>query len=285
MSNNGKEYELFVSKLQQAILNTEGIAHQKNISVEVRKIITDNCGIDREFDVYWEYELGGIVYKTVIECKDYCSKISVDKIDALLGKVKDLPDLKPVFATKIGYQSGAQLKADQNKVSLLIVREQNDSDWTDAQGNPLIKVINMNLIALTPPRIVDFRPTVDKLWLNDHPEINLEATPISANSNEIFIDNIKTGERYSIHDLGGRLASAHQEGYGKFTSMEEFENAFLCHADLKLKLKKYEVDYVLSQPIKTSFTCDFGDELIGVIEYLDRGLKKSIFKNGMVKDS
>ena len=85
--NTGKEYEQFVAELQQALLNTEAFIQQKNVKVEVNKIIVDNCGIKRQFDIYWEYELGGITYKTVIECKDYNSKISVDRIDGFLSLI------------------------------------------------------------------------------------------------------------------------------------------------------------------------------------------------------
>ena len=70
MANNGRDYESFVQKLQQALINSEEYLHQKNISIERNVKITDNYGIDREFDLYWEYELAGVTYKTVIECKD-----------------------------------------------------------------------------------------------------------------------------------------------------------------------------------------------------------------------
>ena len=68
MANNGRDYETFVQKIQQALINSEEYLHQKNISIERNVKITDNCGIDREFDLYWEYELAGVTYKTVIEC-------------------------------------------------------------------------------------------------------------------------------------------------------------------------------------------------------------------------
>ena len=129
MSNNGREYEKFVAALHQALFDSEKWTELKNIKIEQNKKINDNFGIAREFDLYWEYEFAGITYKTVIECKDYASKVSIEKIDALLGKISDIPDLKPIFATKTGYQSGAKKKALSNKVELLIVREQNDSDW------------------------------------------------------------------------------------------------------------------------------------------------------------
>ena len=54
--NTGKEYEQFVAGLQQALLNAEMFTNQNNITVEVDKIIVDNCGINRQFDIYWEYE-------------------------------------------------------------------------------------------------------------------------------------------------------------------------------------------------------------------------------------
>jgi hypothetical protein len=99
----------------------------------------DRNGIEREFDLYWEYELGGFTYKAIIECKDYNSTIFIKKIDALLGKLHDIPDLRGIFATKMGYQSGALKKAQENNIDLLIVRKQNNSDWTDEEGAPLIK--------------------------------------------------------------------------------------------------------------------------------------------------
>lgn len=163
--SDGKNYEIFVQNLQQALINAEEFMSQNNIEIERNKKITDNCGIDREFDLYWEYEVAGLTYKTVIECKDYASTISVEKIDALIGKTKDIPDLIPVFATKTGYQSGAKTKAKHNKIELLIVREQKDEDWEDKEGNPLIKQININIQISQPNRINSIKVEVDKDWV------------------------------------------------------------------------------------------------------------------------
>ena len=70
MANDGRDYEQFVKRLQQALLISDQFIGQNNIEIEVNKILRDNCGINREFDLYWEYELAGIVYKTIIECRD-----------------------------------------------------------------------------------------------------------------------------------------------------------------------------------------------------------------------
>lgn len=282
--SDGKSYEIFVQKLQQALINAEDFMSQKNIEIERNKKITDNCGIDREFDLYWEYELAGLTYKTVIECKDYASAISVEKIDALIGKVKDLPDLIPVFATKTGYQSGAKIKAQHNKIELLIVREQTDDDWTDKEGNPLIKKINLNFKFLSPARITSFNPLVDNDWLKENPEFDVEKySKLLAPNNEIFIEDIYNQDTYSLFELAKRLEEM-SKGYGEQRYEEILENAYLVSNNLKVKICKYEVKYVVPNPIEHESELDFSKELWGIIEYLHQDSFTAIFKDKIVKD-
>ena len=58
MTRPGSEYEAFVARLMQAIIDADELFDGKNIAIEKNKIIEDACGINREFDVYWEYEFG-----------------------------------------------------------------------------------------------------------------------------------------------------------------------------------------------------------------------------------
>lgn len=284
MANDGKQYELFVANLQQALLDAENVTTQKNIRVETNKKILDNCGIERQFDIYWEYELGGLTYKTVIECKDYNSHISVEKIDALIGKVRDIPDLKAVFATKMGYQSGAKTKAEQNKIDLLVVREQNDSDWTDTDGTPFLKKICIDLHVCMPAQIQKFEPVIDDKWLKESVETDAsQPLNITAPANEIFIDNVKSGERYSLYDLANKLSPLDGKEYGLFEKVEEFDEAFICVKDVKQKIASYKIEYSIPNPHTIPIEIDFSKELIGVIEYLQKGTKKSIFKNGIIR--
>jgi hypothetical protein len=286
MHNNGREYEQFVANLQQALLNSDTITTQQNIQIELNKKIIDNCGIAREFDLYWEYELGGLIYKTVIECKDYNSNIALEKIDALIGKTRDIPDLRAVFATKKGYQSGAKKKAEQNRIDLLIIREQNDADWKDIDGNSLIKIINIAMHMNMPAHITNFEPQVDGKWAKENTEIDI-SKPLSMTglNNEIFIEDISKNEKYSLLDLSNRLTSLGSEEFGSFSKHEKFDNAFMYYKDIKLKLSSYKCEYSIAKPLKHSIEIDFSKELIGVIEYLQRGTKKSIFKKGIVKES
>lgn len=282
--NNGKKYEEFVANLQQAIINSEKLTEHKNVQIELNKKIIDNCGISREFDIYWEYELAGITYKTIIECKDYNSNISVEKIDSLIGKTHDIPDLKAVFATKKGYQSGAKTKANHNKIDLLIVREQNETDWEDEEGNPYIKLININMHFQVPARITKFTPILDGKWVLANTDLDVSKPIESIERNDrVLIEDLENNERYSLHDLEQKLTLIHKGEDGKFSKEYLFKNAFIYFDTLKLKLVSYKIEYTIGKPIKQPIQIDFSKELIGVIEYLEKNTKKSIYKNGVIK--
>lgn len=286
MSNDGKDYEQFVGLLQQALLDAESVTIQKNIEVQRNKKLIDACGIEREFDLYWEYELAGITYKTVIECKDYDSRIPLEKIDALIGKIRDIPDLRAVFATRKGYQSGAQTKAEHNRIDLLIVREQNDSDWRDVDGTPFVKEIHINLVALIPARITEFSPLLDRDWALENINVNLGSqVTMSGLNNEIFVENEDSGERYSVMELERKLSSSEKSAVGTFSKEERFSKGWISGPGFKYKIKGYDVSYRLSPPVEQSVVVDYSKELIGVIEYLQKGTKKSIFNKGLIKEN
>jgi hypothetical protein len=284
MNETWKDYEEFVRNLQQAILNSEKFAKHKNIKVEKNKIIMDKNGIDREFDIYWEYELGSLLYKTVIECKDYNSKIKINKIDELLGKLHDIPDIKPVFATKKGYESGARKKAKQHNIELLIVREQNDSDWSDEYGNPYLTSININGILIIPARIISFQPLYDGKWIKVHrPDIDL-TRPIQfvGINNEIFIDEVCNNKKYSLYDLAQDLTTSENNEPGEYEKEMQFSEAYILHGKDIFKMVSYKVRYIIIEPIKSNTIVYISQELIGVVEYINKGIKLKIFSNGTI---
>ena len=283
--SDGRDYEIFVQSLHQAILNSEQWALQQNIRIERNKIIKDNLGIDREFDLYWEYELGGLRYKTIIECKDYSSKISIEKIDALIGKVQNSPDLKPVVATKTGYQIGALRKAEKYGIELLIVREQRDEDWQDLDGNPLIREVNIHLHLSPAPRILSFRPKIDAKWVVENTQLRPAELSFSRRmNNEIFIEDLEKNETYSLKELAGRLDSVSGNQFGELIHRESFKQAFLLYEDLRLKMTSYEVSYARQDPVEETIHIDISKELIGVIEYLSKRSTTAVFKDRVMND-
>lgn len=287
--NTGKEYEDFVGTIQQSLINAEGISHLKNIKVEVNKKIEDRNGVLRQFDVYWEFNLGGYVYKTVIECKDYASTVTIDKIDAFIGKTQDIPGLRLIYATKTGYQSGAQKKAGQHKIDLLLIREGIDEDWTAPDGTPLVKTIHLNIIAISPPNITSFSPFVDASWLESQPDLDVDKINNKFSmmlNNEVFISNDVTGVRFSLYDLANSLAGKIPDiKYGEGIYSEELHDSYLESADedLRVKLRGYKLSYVYHEPAKVTSVIDYSKELLGIVQNYSSGDKQMVFRDGRVK--
>jgi len=286
MANNGRLYEAFVGKLQQAILNSEQLGQQLNISIEQNKKILDNAGIEREFDLYWEYQLGGITYKTVIECKDYTSKVSVDKIDAFIGKLHDLPELIPVFATKSGYQSGAEKKAKHHKIELLLVREHNNSDWQDNDGNPYIKEVCFRVNIQMPLRITELSPVIDVAWLSDNTHIASDAgMQIFESTDQILIQDLFCDEEYTIHTLLEKLGQKYSDfEYGENTHNIKYQNAFITVRGVELKILGLLLKIHKSEPAIEEWKIDFASELEGVIEYLNKGTKTAVYNGRVIQN-
>ena len=273
--------------MQQAILNSEEYAKQKNILVEKNKLIKDRNGIEREFDLYWEYEFGGVIYKTVIECRDYESTIPIGHIDALVGKLQDLPGLKPVFATKMGCQSGALTKARQHDIELLIVREQNDTDWSDEYGNPLFKGANIIGQFIFPARITEFHPLIDGKWIKENrPDIDVtKPFQVQGLNNEIFIDDVFSNEKYSLYDLAESLTVVEDNKPGNYERTKDFTEAYILFKNIKVKIISYKVLYTIPKPMEMNWSFDFSQKVKGVVEYLNRGIKKKVFNDGAIHQS
>ncbi|MDQ3713282.1 MAG: hypothetical protein M3388_13830 [Acidobacteriota bacterium] len=59
MKNTGFEYEILVQSIFQEIHNQESA---RNITVQRDVKLTGKSGITHQIDVFWEFEIGGIVY-------------------------------------------------------------------------------------------------------------------------------------------------------------------------------------------------------------------------------
>lgn len=268
--NTGKPYEHFVQSLYQAILTSEvtGLGGQKNIIVETNKLLTGSNGVQREFDIYWEFTKGVITYKNVIECKDYNSKIKLEKIDAFDSKLRDFPNLIGIFATTKGYQSGVEKKAKDRGIELLIVREQNDDDWVDNEGTPLLREIIISMNAILPARI-------SNLEFQLPPNMTLPRN--NARNDQILINNLESGDSYTVYDLQSKLLKDHDDLEG------EFEKEFLFKGkvnlpDSEFEILGYKVNYTIYKTAVTEINIDFSKKLRGVIEFLNQGKKAKIYE-------
>ena len=77
----------------------------------------------RQFDLTIRFKFGLHDYLTVIECKHYSGRVSVETVDALVTKARDVQANKAILVSSNGYQSGCIPVAERHGISLLVLSE------------------------------------------------------------------------------------------------------------------------------------------------------------------
>ena len=111
-------YELLVRDLHEALMKSD---HVENVKVLHNIKITGRSGAEHQIDVYWEFKVGGVIYKTCIECKNYNSRVKKSAVASFIGTLQDIGNVTGIFATTVGYQQGAILLAKEYGVRLITV--------------------------------------------------------------------------------------------------------------------------------------------------------------------
>lgn len=134
MSQDSDAYELLVKDLHDALLRHDGV---ETINVQHNVKLIGKSGASHQIDVYWEFKLAGVLYKTCIECKYYKRSIEKSNIAAFSAILEDLGNATGIFATCSDYQSGAKLFAKDKGIRLIRI-------------NYLIKKLNIKGQFITP---------------------------------------------------------------------------------------------------------------------------------------
>lgn len=101
----------------------------------------------RQFDVAVRFKHGLHEYLTVIECKDYANKVSVDKVDAFATKTRDINANKAVMVAANGFQSGCLEVARRHGITLLALHESVDEN-AEPQGGLFTTALNVYRVRL-----------------------------------------------------------------------------------------------------------------------------------------
>jgi len=135
-----------------------------------------------------------------------------------------------------------------------------------------------------PARITKFSPVLDGKWVLTNTDIDVSKPIESTERNDrVIIEDLENNERYSLHDLEQKLTPVHRGEDGNFSKEYTFKNAYIHYGTLKLKLVSYKIEYTIGKPFQQPIQIDFSKELIGVIEYLEKNTKKSVYRNGIIK--
>jgi hypothetical protein len=122
--NTGIPYELLVRSIFQEILDqdkakTIRVRHNTSVMGKLSK---------HQIDVLWTFSLGGIAYTTIVQGKDWHSKIKKEHVSAFHDVLEDIPGQpRGVLVTRCGFQSGAKSLADKHGIKLYLLHDRRPS--------------------------------------------------------------------------------------------------------------------------------------------------------------
>ena len=184
--NNGIAYEHLVQRIFQAILRQEFV---RNIDVQ-NNVGLKGIATNHQIDIFWEFEVGGINYKTVIEAKDWDQPVDQGEVMKFKARLDDLPDQpRGVMVSRSGFQAGACRFASSYGIVLYELREPTEHDL-----NGRVRVLDFTLVSYHSStsciRLVhDERWRISeavRLGLKEAPRLNLRIEPDEAR----LLDNV-----------------------------------------------------------------------------------------------
>lgn len=186
-----KVYEELVWEIYQALVDQSDV---KNVTVQHDVTLTGKSGATHQIDVYWEFEVAGLVHRTCIECKHYGRKVEKTKVAAFSRVISDL-EAKGIMVTTEGYQKGALLVAKADGIRLVQV------NWIIRKITANITVKSATLVDLDPV----FDPEAVRAMQEKHPGESLSAEVLVGREDKLFLLNADGTQAVSFHDLKTRI--------------------------------------------------------------------------------
>ncbi|MEE8576846.1 MAG: restriction endonuclease [candidate division Zixibacteria bacterium] len=154
-SNTGIPYEYFVQHIFDQIVNQNSV---KTIKIQ-HNVILQGIKITHQIDVYWEFEVGGIKYSTVVQAKDWNQSVDQGELIKFKGVIDDIPSQpKGIFVTKTGFQTGAKDFAEKSGILLYELRQATEDDLKNR-----IKIFSIHLNCYVPDT-TGFKLILDNDW-------------------------------------------------------------------------------------------------------------------------
>ena len=154
--NTGKDYEILVQGIFQMLVDQQSVP---NVTVKRNVTLQGLTGNTHQIDVYWEFRLADVVYKTVVQCKNWSSRVKQEQVLAFNSVLQDIPGQpRGIMVTSTGVQSGAERFAKSHGIVVYHLRSPDDAFW---KGKLRRIVVNLHFAH---PSITDVRPIIDEDW-------------------------------------------------------------------------------------------------------------------------
>lgn len=279
MPKKGTEYELFVKEVYECLNKADGLT---DVDIRHDVKLTGVAGVEHQIDVFWTFKRGGVSYRVAVECKDYKSHVSKEKIEAFHLILNDIGNVYRIFVSKMGFQSGAREYASKYGIQLMEIRQPVESDW---KGR--IKDIHIELSVLTVgnvrPQIFVSKDRADEMGISLP-----EETGFHAWTNEVIFEfskmtiedeNFDGYKSASMVDIINKLPRA-EFGEGKQV-MVTFVDGLLNLKGSVIPIDAIEFTYDICES-KENINI-YGDDVIkAIVKNITEGTETHIDKFGAV---
>lgn len=270
----GTEYEQFVQLVYQAVLSAEGV---ENVKVQHNIEIEGKSGCTHQIDVYWEFRIAGQTYKTAIECKAFNQNVPIGRVRDFYGVLVDVPGLIGIFATLVGYQSGAKKYGEHYGIALKELRRPSGDDWSGR-----VKDIHLNFHVVS-VEIKGFQPRVSPEFLRKigaDERIELKA---GFSSVDPIVFDKSSNASFSYEDLRQQLPTSHEAVKG-LKHFFRFANHILRLDQMDIEIDGIDIVYdvdVESEKVEIN-----GDALVqAIIKDVASGELTFVDKKGGVRNT
>jgi len=131
------EYEFLTQAIYQAILVEEG---QRNIKVQRDINQVGRSGVSHQIDVLWQFKQAGVLHTVLVECKNFSSSITLEKVRNLFAVAHDIGNCHAIMVTKTGYQEGAFKFANHYGIHLKLFRKPTQADWKGRVKDIILRI-------------------------------------------------------------------------------------------------------------------------------------------------
>ncbi|MGM9664700.1 MAG: restriction endonuclease [Eubacteriales bacterium] len=273
----GTEYECWVKYIYECILAHEGV---ENAELKHNVILTGAGGVKHQIDIYWEFRVGGTLYKTAFECKEYKNPVPKEKIAAFHSIIDDIGGVTGVYVSKNGFQSGAVELAKQYGITTVEIRPPLDRDWEGSIRNIVLK---MNLYYATNVRA---KILIDQVWAmeNNIVPFNNEHAMIAG----MHIEDIDNDKRISLSEMTAELNRGLENEFQTEKGLVKeyrYNNAFLVDEFCGTKWKIRGLIFTYDIAVDTSNLEINGDRIIAaIVKNVTEGTTKRILYDGSVTE-
>lgn len=125
IKNTGEGYEALTEQVFIRLLA------QDNVCTDVeRDVYVQGKGARHQLDVTFTFSLGGVSYRTIVQCKDWKSPVKQEQVLAFRSVLDDIPGQpRGIMVSRGGFQKGAREFAKHHGIQLYELRPPRDEDW------------------------------------------------------------------------------------------------------------------------------------------------------------